>query len=438
MTVPATANTDIASAVAEAQARFAAANPNSQAQLQRAAKVLPGGNTRTVLFYPPFPLTMTKGEGCRLWDLDGHEYIDFLGEYTAGLYGHSNPVIRAAIDRALDNGIVMGGQNEAEAGLADAIVARFPAIERVRFTNSGTEANLMAVSAARAFTKRANVMVMAGGYHGSVFYFAPGGSPLNAPFPFVTASYNDVEGGRALIREQGAELACVIVEPMQGGGGCIQATPEFLNMLREETAKSGALLIFDEVMTSRLGPGGLQGLTGVMPDLTSLGKYVGGGMSFGAFGGRADIIDHFDPSRPDAWPHAGTFNNNVLTMNAGLAGLSRIYTPEVAESFNARGDTLREALNGLARKHGVEMQFTGRGSMMTAHFRTGEIRNVEDAMAGRNELRPLLHMDMVAQGIYPAARGMFTLSLAHGEDSFAALEAAMEEFMVSRRSLLGA
>ncbi|MBT6428390.1 MAG: aminotransferase class III-fold pyridoxal phosphate-dependent enzyme, partial [Rhodospirillaceae bacterium] len=155
------ANTDIASAVLEAQARFTADNPNSQAQLDKAADFLPGGNTRTVLFYPPFPLTMTKGEGAKLWDLDGHEYIDFLGEYTAGLYGHSNPIIRAAIDKALDNGIVMGGQNQAEADLASEIVTRFPNIERVRFTNSGTEANMMAVSAARAFTKRPGVMVMA-------------------------------------------------------------------------------------------------------------------------------------------------------------------------------------------------------------------------------------------------------------------------------------
>ncbi|MDP6692523.1 MAG: aminotransferase class III-fold pyridoxal phosphate-dependent enzyme, partial [Alphaproteobacteria bacterium] len=371
MSTPATANTDIASAIAEAQARFTAANPDSQAQLEKAAKVLPGGNTRTVLFYPPFPLTITRGEGCHLWDLDGHQYIDFLGEYTAGLFGHSNPIIRAAIDRALNNGIVMGGQNRAEADLGAAIVGRFPGIDRVRFTNSGTEANLMAVSAARAFTQRPGVMVMGGGYHGGVFYFAPGGSPLNAPFPYVMGTYNDVDGCRALIREQGSDLACVIVEPMQGGGGCIQATPEFLAMLREETESSGALLIFDEVMTSRLGPGGLQGLLGITPDLTSLGKYVGGGMSFGAFGGREDIIDRFDPRRDDAWPHAGTFNNNVLTMNAGLAGLTKIYTAEVAESFNARGDVLRQSLNDLAEKHGAALQFTGRGSMMAVHFRRG-------------------------------------------------------------------
>lgn len=438
MSAPATANTDVASAIAEAQARFAAANPNSQAQIEKAAEVLPGGNTRTVLFYPPFPLTITKGEGCHLWDLDDHQYIDFLGEYTAGLYGHSNPIIRAAIDRALNNGIVMGGQNKAEADLAAAIVNRFPAIDRIRFTNSGTEANLMAVSAARAFTQRKKVMVMTGGYHGGIFYFAPGGSPLNAPFPYVMGTYNDVDGCRALIREHGSDLACVIVEPMQGGGGCIQGTPEFLSMLRQETKEAGTLLIFDEVMTSRLGPGGLQGLTGIMPDMTSLGKYVGGGMSFGAFGGRVDIIDRFDPRRDDAWPHAGTFNNNVLTMNAGLAGLTKIYTTDVVESFNARGDALRDSLNALAEKHGAAMQFIGRGSMMAVHFRRGEIRNVEDATAGRNELRPLLHMDLVAQGIYPAARGMFTLSLAHTEESFVALEAAMEEFMISRASLLSA
>jgi len=429
-------NTNIASAVVEAQARFTADNPKSKAQLDKASNFLPGGNTRTVLFYPPFPLTIVKGQDSYLWDLDGHRYTDFLGEYTAGLFGHSHPIIRAAIDNALDNGIVMGGQNQAEAQLANAIVDRFPNIERVRFTNSGTEANLMAVSAARAFTERSGVMVMSGGYHGSVFYFAPGGSPLNVPFPYVMGTYNDTDKCRDLIRENSTDLACIIVEPMQGGGGCISGSQEFLEMLRVEATKIGALLIFDEVMTSRLGPSGLQGILNISPDLTSLGKYVGGGMSFGAFGGRKDIIDRFDPSRDDAWPHAGTFNNNVLTMNAGLAGLTEVYTPKLATNFNSRGDKLRNALNKMADKHNSNMQFTGRGSMMTAHFYKGEIHNIKDSAKGRNELRQLLHMDMVAQGIYPAARGMFTLSLAHNEDQFTFLEAAIEEFLVSRNSLL--
>jgi glutamate-1-semialdehyde 2,1-aminomutase len=434
----AVANVHVAAAIEEAQARFTTENPKSLAQHRAAAEALPGGNTRTVLHYPPFPLTVAKGQGCRLWDIDGHEYIDFLGEYTAGLYGHSNPTIRAAIDKALDGGVVLGGQIEAEAKLATALVDRFPSLEMVRFTNSGTEANLMAISAARAFTGRSKVMVMEGGYHGGVLYFAPGGSPLNAPFDYVLGRFNDAEYCAKLIREHGSQLACVLVEPMQGAGGVLPGEQAFLESLRADTSAAGCLLIFDEVMTSRLSGGGLQAITGVTPDLTSLGKYVGGGMSFGAFGGRGDIMMHFDPRREDAWPHAGTFNNNALTMNAGQAGLNELYTAEVAESFNARGDVLRQRLNELADKHDVPMQFTGRGSMIGSHFQRGAIRNITDSQKGRNELRPLLHMDLLSMGIYPAARGMFTLMLPHGDDEFDALCEAMDEFMASRSGLLRA
>jgi glutamate-1-semialdehyde 2,1-aminomutase len=430
------ANAHVAAAIEEAQSRFTDDNPASLAQHQAAAASMPGGNTRTVLHYPPYPLTLARGNGCRLWDIDGHEYIDFLGEYTAGLYGHSNPLIRAAIDNALDGGVVLGGQIEAEAKLAAALVARFPSLEMVRFTNSGTEANLMAISAARAFTGRSKVMVMEGGYHGGILYFAPGGSPLNAPFDYVMGRFNDAEHCTDLIRQHGDELACVLVEPMQGAGGVLPGEQSFLESLRSETSAAGCLLIFDEVMTSRLSAGGLQALTGVTPDMTSLGKYVGGGMSFGAFGGRDEIMAHFDPRRDDAWPHAGTFNNNALTMNAGQVGLNDVYTPEVAETFNARGDRLRERLNAIADKHGVPMQFTGRGSMIGSHFQRGDIRNIDDALKGRHDLRPLLHMDLLAAGIYPAARGMFTLMLPHGDAEFDALCEAMDEFMASRASLL--
>ena len=339
--------------------------------------------------------------------------------------------------QALDAGIVLGGQNRMEADLAAVMVDRFPSIERIRFTNSGTEANMMAIVTARAFTGRNKVMVMEGGYHGGVLYFAHGGTPINAPFDYVTGRYNDPEHCRALIRQHANDLACVILEPMQGSGGCIPASDEFLACLREETRSAGALLVFDEVMTSRLGPGGLQGITGVHADLTTLGKYLGGGMSFGAFGGRADIMDRFDPRQPGAWPHAGTFNNNVLTMTAGLTGLTQVFTPEVATSFNAGGDRLRADLNALAQRHGVAMQFTGRGSMLGVHFRRGSIRNSDDVDAGRNELRPLLHLDLLDQGIYAAGRGAFLLSLPHGDAEFAALLSAMDEFMQTRAALIG-
>ncbi len=345
-------NSDIVTALAEAERRFRDNNPKSEAQHQAALSALPGGNTRTVLHYPPYPLTINRGEGCRVWDLDGHEYVDFLGEYTAGLYGHSHPGIRAAIDGALDAGIVLGGQNRKEAEFADLIVDRFPFMEQIRFTNSGTEANLMAIATACAFTGRKKVMVMEGGYHGGVFVFAYGSAPINAPFPYVIGRYNDVENCRDLIRENADELACVILEPMLGGGGCLQGSPEFIATLREEATNAGALLIFDEVMTSRLGPNGLQSELGVKADMSTLGKYVGGGMSFGAFGGRQDIMAMYDPRQDIPMPHAGTFNNNMLTMSAGSAGLSQIFTKDVAVEFNTRGDRLRRRLQAIADDKG--------------------------------------------------------------------------------------
>src|SRR3978361_1627989 len=329
-------NTDIDAVLNEAKEADVTSAPRSLARYVEATTVMPGGNTRTVLHFAPFPLAMVRAEGCHMWDADGREYIDFLGEYTAGLYGHSHPVTRAALDQALDNGISFGASNMTEARFARAVCERF-GLDRARVTNSGTEANLLAISLGRIFTRRKKVLLFNGAYHGAVFGFAGGGSPINVPFEYVLARYNDIERTRALITE---DLALVILEPMVGSGGCIPASSEFLQMLRAETTRVGALLILDEVMTSRLAPGGLQSVVGVKPDLTTLGKYIGGGMSFGAFGGRSEIMDLFDPRRVDALPHAGTFNNNVLPMRAGVTGLTDVYTPKAARVLNTRGETL--------------------------------------------------------------------------------------------------
>jgi glutamate-1-semialdehyde 2,1-aminomutase len=428
-------NANIDAALTEAKEAYVARNPKSFARYVEATSVMPGGNTRTVLFYPPFPLAMARAEGCRLWDMDGAEYVDLLGEYTAGLYGHSHPVIRAAVDRALDGGISMGAHNMLEGRFARAVCDRF-ALDRVRFTNSGTEANLLAITLARVFTRRPKVMAFDGAYHGAVFTFAGGGSPVNAPFPFVLAPYNDTAATLALIEQHGAELAAVILEPMIGSGGCIPAAPEFLAALRDACTRAGVLLILDEVMTSRLSPGGLQAVRGVKPDLTTLGKYIGGGMSFGAFGGRTDIMDLFDPRRPDALPHAGTFNNNVLTMSAGLTGLTEIYTPDAARALNASGDALRDRLNGLCRAADAPLQFTGIGSMLAVHAMRGAVRSPADAAKGDAKLKELFFFDMLAHGIWLARRGMFALSLPIGDAECDRLAGAVEEFLASRRSLL--
>jgi glutamate-1-semialdehyde 2,1-aminomutase len=429
------ANIDLKAALAEAEEHYRARNPKSLAQHRAACAAMPGGNTRSAIHVDPFPLTMVRGEGARLWDLDGYEYVDFLSEFTAGIYGHSHPAIRRAIAAALEGGLNFGAHNEAEARFAVVICARFPSIDLVRFTNSGTEANLMAVSAARAITGRPKILVFAGGYHGGVFYFRGHGSPLNAPFEYLLGRYNDLAAVETLVRPYRAELAAILVEPMQGTTGCIPAERDFLAGLRALADETGALLIFDEVMTSRLAPGGLQEVHGILPDLTTLGKYVGGGMSFGAFGGRAEIMERFDPRRPEAFQHAGTFNNNVLTMNAGLVGLTEIYTPERARALNEWGDRLRERLNAVVARDGLAMQFTGLGSMLAIHMTDAPIRSQEDAERGNGALRDLFYFDLLARGIWFAKRGMFALSIALDEEDGDKLVDAVEEFAQTRTPL---
>ena len=426
-------NASIDTALSDAIDRFAAKNPKSLAQHETASAVLPGGNTRTVLFHEPFPMTLVGGEGCYVTSLDGVRYLDGLGEYTAGLFGHSDPVIRAAIDTALDGGLTLGGHTRMEAELAAVLCERFPALERVRFTNSGTESNLLAIGLARTLTGRSKVMVANGGYHGSMLMFA-GENPLNAPFPYVMMTYNDAASAEAAAAEAEGDLAAIVVEPMMGSGGCIPATREFLQTLRDLADRTGALLVFDEVMTSRLTVGGLQKTLGITPDLMTLGKYIGGGLTFGAFGGRADLMRRFDPNQPDMLAHAGTFNNNVLTMSAGVAAMTKVYTPDVVEAHNARGDALRERLNAIAAD--ACLQFSGIGSMMTAHTTREPIVSTAAAATSDQRLKALFFFDMVDAGVWMARRGMINLSLPMGKAEEDQLAAAVESFVQTRRSLL--
>jgi glutamate-1-semialdehyde 2,1-aminomutase len=429
-------NTSSAAALGEAKERYAARQRKSSQVYDEACKSLPGGNTRTVLYFDPFPLMFQRGAGCRLWDVDGHEYIDFLGEYTAGLYGHSHPVIQSALRKILDDGLKFGGHTALEGKLAALVCARFPSIDLVRFTNSGTEANLMAINTARAATKREAILVFEGGYHGSVLNVGAGVPVINAPYKLVTAPYNDLAATREIVEARKGELAAILLEPMQGGAGCIPADVEFLKGLRALADAHGIVLIFDEVMTSRLSPGGLQQATGITPDMTTLGKYIGGGMSFGAFGGKEALMAQFDPRKPNYLPHAGTFNNNVMTMSAGIAGLTEIYTPAAADALNKTGETLRARLNAIAQKHAVKVQFTGRGSMMNIHFTTAPVRSVRDAKDADPDLRGLFFFDMVERGLWLARRGMINLSLPIGAAECDALAAAFEEFVTVRGNLL--
>ena len=438
------ANVDLDQALLEAEARYRDRHPKSAARKEESSQHMPGGNTRTVLHFTPFPLVWAGGKGNRLTDIDGKEYVDFLGEYTAGLYGHSEPVIQAAQKKAIDDGTVLGGPNQYEARLAAAIRARFPSVELIRFTNSGTEANLMALSALRALDrKRPRIMAFEHGYHGGVFYFSPGHDQLNFPIDWLVGAYNDVEGTRALLRRHAQELAAVIVEPMQGGGGCIPGTPEFLKMLRQECTDLGIVLVFDEVMTSRLSPSGLQGRLGITPDMTTFGKYLGGGASFGAFGGKREVMAHFDPDRADSIPHAGTFNNNVLSMAGGLAGLTQVFTAEAAVRINALGDKLRERLGEIAKKRRAPVQVTGVGSLLNIHFARRPIVTsadahptdpaTEKAAGGAAEALPSRHD---RSGLLLRAARLRRPLAAHDRGRYRWLRAAFDEFLEARGALI--
>ncbi len=418
---------DLARTLAQLETRYRERHPHSARRHEEATRHLPGGNTRTVLHYSPFPLTFAGGRGNRLIDIDGFEYLDLLGEYSAGLYGHTHPILQAAMKRAVEDGLTLGGPNLYEARLAEAIRARFASMELVRFTNSGTEANLMALSAARALRPgRSRVLVFNGGYHGSVFQFRHGGSRLNVPFNWLIGDYNDVEGTRALLRSHAEPVAAVIVEPMLGGG-CIPATRQFLGMLREECTAHDCILIFDEVMTSRLSPSGLQGHFDITPDRTTLGKYLGGGASFGAFGGRRDIMEHFDPGTAGAFEHAGTFNNNVLSMAAGLAGLTEVFTAAEARRINALGDLLRERLNEIASAHAVPFRATGLGSLIGLHVRSATPEGGAEA---------LLHLEMLERGYYFSRRGYIALSLPTTETDCDGFVRAVEDFFAGHAALI--
>ncbi|MBI2719203.1 MAG: aminotransferase class III-fold pyridoxal phosphate-dependent enzyme [Rhizobiales bacterium] len=422
-------------ALSEAAAAYAAKRPASKALQARAEAVMPGGNTRTVLYTQPFPIRAASAEGARITDLDGHRYLDLLGEYSAGIYGHSHPAIREAVADALAMGVNLGASHAREVEFAAAVTRRFD-LDLVRFTNSGTEANMMALAAARCFTRRGKIMPMHGGYHGGTLYFSHGASPVNAPFDCVLGRYNGITETAALMAREADDLAAVILEPMLGGGGCIPADPEFLAMLRQETKERGIVLIFDEVMTSRLHPKGLAAHYGIEPDLKTLGKYIGGGMSFGAFGGKREIMLQFDPRRPDALPHAGTFNNNTLTMTAGLTGLTGVFTPEACVALNGRGDGLRRSLNDLFMRYQVRMKATGMGSMITLHPVTGDVTSPDDLTHADKRLRQLLFLDLLDDGIYIAERGFMALSLMVTDDDCRGVVAAVEKFIGRRREFL--
>jgi glutamate-1-semialdehyde 2,1-aminomutase len=398
-------------ALDEAIRRYVERNPTSARLASEAAEVMPGGNTRSVLHTEPFGVRIAHAEGSVLTTVDGDEVVDLLGDYSAGLLGRRAEVADA-VREVLDRGWGYGAMSEAETHFARALVDRFPSVEQVRFTNSGSEADLMAVLTARHVTGRDRVVVFEGAYHGGPMTFLPGSEPLRVPFEFTVLPYNDVDAVEAEFATRGDEIACVLVEPMLGAGGCIPASPGFLTVLRSLIRAHGSLLVLDEVMTSRLAVGGAQERYAVEADLTVLGKYFGGGLSFGAFGGPKEVMAAYDPAR-GGLTHGGTFNNNAFTMSVGPAVAGMLDADTLAR-LNERGDRLRERLGEVLAPVGFCV--TGLGSMMTIHPTPGPVQRWSDVAGVDPRWRRLLFHDLLSRGYYVAERGYLALSLAVSDD----------------------
>jgi glutamate-1-semialdehyde 2,1-aminomutase len=418
------------------EAVYRQTTPRSRALHERAVAVMPGGTTRTTTYIDPYPLYIERGEGCRVWDADGTERIDMLGNYTAMILGHAHPKIVEAIQKQAARGTGFAAANPVEVELATLLCDRVPSLDMVRFCNSGTEATMFAMRLARAFTGRAKIARMEGGYHGTHDYAevsthpivseaGPADAPTSRPDSMGTPAwaleevvvlpFNDPDAAERIIRREGPQLAAVILEPIIGAGGVIPATVEFLRRLREVTLELGILLIFDEVISFRVAPGGAQQLYGVTPDLTTLGKIIGGGLPVAAFGGRADVMEMLDPRREPNIAQGGTYNGNPLGMAAGLAGMQEL-TPDVYEDLNRKGARVCEQLSEVFASHKIAVQVNGAGSMLALHFTDKPVVDYRTMAAGDKKKTRDLFLGLVNHGVLMAPRAMGALSTPMGED----------------------
>lgn len=424
-------------------------NFRSRNLYNRAQAVMPGGVCHNIRYHPPYPIYVHSAEGSHFSDADGNSYIDYwMGHYT-NILGHSPPVVVKAVKEALENkwthtGIV----NPWEVELAEAVVRYIPSAEKVRFCCSGSEATMYAVRLARAFTDRDWILKIEGGWHGAHNdlmvgvawpYDIPDSRGLPPGIPTDCIPFNDAERARDAIRKRGKSLAAVIVEPILGVGGFIAADTEFLKTLREETLNTGAILIYDEIISGfRVGMGGAQEFFGILPDLTVLGKILGGGMPVGGVAGRADILQLADPTRFQSKGDrtligGGTFSCHPLTMASGLAMLNSLNEQQesIYPELARKGDKLRAGIEKAFASQGVYACCTGFGSLFMTHFPLQEnltIKNAADAN-DRTDVRQReieLKQSLIESGVF-VMHGGGAISTAHTEEDLEKTCQAMEE-----------
>ena len=414
---------------------------------ERARELIPGGVNSPVRAFKAVggqPRFIARGEGAYLTDVDGNRYIDYVLSWGPLIHGHAHPHVIEAITRTAVLGTSYGAPTELEVRLAQMVIDAMPAVEMVRFVNSGTEATMSALRLARAYTRRNKIIKFAGGYHGHADFLlvAAGSGALTLGIPdspgvpqattadTLIAPYNSLPAVEELFTQFPDSIAAVIVEPVAGNMGCVPPQPGYLQGLRELTSRFGALLIFDEVMTGfRVAYGGAQALYHVRPDLTCLGKIIGGGLPAAAYGGRRDIMSLIAPSGPVY--QAGTLSGNPLAMAAGIAQLELLQQPGVYEALEARSAWLADGLGEAANAAGVPIQQTRVGSMFCAFFSDQPVIDYTTAKTASTERYARFFQAMLDQGIYlaPSQFEAGFLSLAHQEQELErTIEAARSAF----------
>ncbi|MCL5780089.1 MAG: glutamate-1-semialdehyde 2,1-aminomutase [Firmicutes bacterium] len=390
----------------------------SKELFEQAQMVIPGGVNSPVRAFksvgmtPPF---IARANGCRLWDMDGNEYIDYVGSWGPLILGHRHPAVIHAIQRCLERGTTYGAPTDLEVTLAQMVVEALPSVEMVRMVNSGTEATMSALRLARAYTNRSKIVKFEGCYHGhhdSLLIKAGSGAlthgvptspgvPENIAGSTINARYNDLELLKKIFAEAGSEIAAVIVEPLAGNMGVVPPAEGFLQGLRSLCSKHGALLIFDEVITGfRLSYGGAQSYYNVLPDLTCLGKIIGGGLPVGAYGGRKEIMQMVSPAGPVY--QAGTLSGNPLAMTAGIATLKQLQQPGVYEELNRKSTLLAQGLSQAARAAGVPASFNRVQSLQTCFFTRHPVNDFASASTSDTSRYAAFFRSMLEQGIYLA------------------------------------
>lgn len=404
----------------------------SQSLYERACAVIPGGVNSPVRAFRAVgggPVFITRAQGSRIFGADGAEYIDFVGSWGPAILGHAHPDVVAAVQQAAQNGLSFGAPTELEVRFAETVIGLYPSIQKLRCVSSGTEATMSAIRVARGFTKRDLIVKFEGCYHGHADHLlvkagsglATFGVPDSAGVPESTARstltlpFNDRAALEALFAARGAEIAAVIVEPVVGNMGCVPPEAGFLQAIVDLCKGAGALSIFDEVMTGcRLARGGAQERFGIKPDMTTLGKVIGGGMPLAAYGGREDVMGCIAPLGPVY--QAGTLSGNPVAVSAGLATMERL-TPELYQKLEAVGASLEEGLRGAAQASGAAACVQRVGSMITLFFTGGPVRSWDDAVRSDTKRFAAWHRGMLARGIYwpPSQFEAAFLSNAHSE-----------------------